>query len=212
MMKTCIFRQPAGLGDIFFCQKMAKMVLNSGRADRLIWPVIKEYTYLKNYLLVDNISFVNEEESFPFKSVYDEDPQKLIDVPDLLYLPIQHADRFISDQPVMQRKYVFMNMSYADWVNFFVYKRDIEREKTLETYLGLVEGEPFNLINRNFGSKNYTYLNNKIAIELNNGFKNIVMEYLDFDNIFDWVGLMERAWEIHTVDTEIGRASCRERV
>jgi hypothetical protein len=64
-----------------------------------------------------------------------------------------------------------------------------------------VEGEPFNLINRNFGSKNYTYLNNKIAIELNNGFKNIVMEYLDFDNIFDWVGLMERAWEIHTVDT-----------
>jgi len=27
------------------------------------------------------------------------------------------------------------------------------------------------------------------------------MEYLEFDNIFDWVGLLERADDIHTVDT-----------
>ena len=27
------------------------------------------------------------------------------------------------------------------------------------------------------------------------------MEYLDFDNIFDWVGILEKADDIHTVDT-----------
>ena len=200
-MKTCIIRQPAGLGDIFFIQKIAKNLLNIGRSDQIIWPVIREYNYLKDYMIGENILYVNEEESFPFKDVYMKDPQEIIDTPELLYLPIQHADRFIDNCPIMQRKYKFVNIPYDDWKKFFDYKRNFDRENYLISYLNLNIDEPFNLINSNFGSKNYAYLKHKIDIKINNGFRNIVMEYLDFDNIFDWTGILEKAFEIHTVDT-----------
>jgi hypothetical protein len=201
IIKTCLIRQPAGLGDIFFTQKIAKEILNNKKADRVIWPVIKEYSYLSEYLLGENISYINEIDSFPFKDVYQTDPQCVIDRSELLYLPVQHADRFISTCPVMQAKYKFLDISYHDWKDFFEFKRNPEREKYLIEYLNMDFEKPFNLVNNSFGSKNYSYLNNRISIKIENEYKNVVMDYLNFDNIFDWIGLIDKATEIHTVDT-----------
>jgi len=202
IMKICVIKQPAGLGDIFFTQKIAHDVLTGKKADLVIWPVIKEYSYLSDYLIGDKIFFVNEEEFFPFKNVYASETKDQISLRgELIYIPLQSADSLIKDVPVMQAKYKFYGLDYSDWKNFFNFKRNYERENKLIDYLGININEPFNLINRKFGSKNYAHLNNNIPIQVNNGFKNIEMEYLDFDNVFDWIGLMEKAVEIHTVDT-----------
>lgn len=201
-MKICIIRQPAGLGDIFFTQKIAHDVLENKKADLILWPVIKEYAYLSNYLVEDKVFFFNEEECFPFKNTYLSDAKEIIDIKsELLYIPLQSADQVVIDVPVMQAKYKFYGLDYSNWKDRFNFNRDLSREQKLVEYLSLDLNEPFNLINRNFGSKNYAHLNNSVPIQVNNGFKNIEMEYLDFDNVFDWIGLMGRAVEIHTVDT-----------
>lgn len=197
-MKTCLIRQPAGLGDIFFSQKIAKEILREKKADQVIWPVIKEYSYLSEYLLGEGISYIDENESFPFQEIYFSDPHFIINNDELLYLPIQRAPAI--NCPIMQAKYKLVNISYDDWKNFFKFKRNLERETYLEKYLGITD-EPFNLINDNFGSKN-SNRDNKISFEdVKNGYKSIRMDYNDFDNVFDWTGLMKKAAEVHTVDT-----------
>jgi hypothetical protein len=197
MAKICLIRQPAGLGDIFFTQKIAKTVLKEKRADQVIWPVIKEYFYLSDYLIGDGIVYVDENVDFPFKGIYISDPSNIIDTEELLYIPLQRADRTIKNLPIMQTKFGLVNMIYSDWDAFLEFKRNYEREKILEAYIK--PQKPYTLINDSFGSKDYAYLNNKreTAIKENA----IFMKYLGFDNIFDWLGLIEGAQEIHTVDT-----------
>ena len=202
MNKICLIKQPAGLGDIFFTQKIAQTILKKGLATEIIWPVIKEYTYLSNYLVSKNVTFVDENESFPFKEFYAADHKNVHNGSELLYIPLQHADKHVPTSPIMQAKYAFVDgLPYSDWKDYFVFKRYLDRELKLINYLGIDLEEPFNLINRKFGSKNYAHLNNSVSISVTNGFKNIEMDYLDFDNVFDWLTLMERAVEIHTVDT-----------
>ncbi len=47
--KVCIIKQPAGIGDIFFCQKIAQSVLADTDCVKVIWPVSSIYSYLKDY-------------------------------------------------------------------------------------------------------------------------------------------------------------------
>jgi len=197
MGRTCIIRQPAGLGDIIFTQKIARNILEKNMADHIIWPVIKEYAYIADYLIDNKIKYINETESFPFKEIYLSNPRQIIDTKDLLYIPLQIADSIFRDSPVMQAKYKMCNMDYSDWKDYFQFKRDRKREIFLEEHLNITE--PFILVNNNFGSKDYAYLKNNRNISIKGNC--VYMEYLEFDNIFDWVGLLERADDIHTVDT-----------
>jgi len=36
-MKPCLIKQPAGIGDIFFCQKIARYMAYHGY--QIIWPI-----------------------------------------------------------------------------------------------------------------------------------------------------------------------------
>ena len=47
--KICLIRQPAGLGDILFCQKIADKIKNKYNI-KVLWPVIDGYSFLKNEL------------------------------------------------------------------------------------------------------------------------------------------------------------------
>ena len=197
MDRVCIIRQPAGLGDIIFTQKIAQTIIKENLASRIIWPVIKEYTYITSYMESEEITYINENEFFPYKKTYLSNPKQIIDTKDLLYIPLQAADSIIRDCPIMQAKYKLCNIDYHDWKDYFHFKRNKERESFLENYLNIKE--PFTLVNNNFGSKDYAYLKNNRGISIEGNC--IYMEYLDFDNIFDWVGILEKADDIHTVDT-----------
>lgn len=198
MNKICLIKQPAGLGDIFFAQKIAKIILQNKLADKVIWPVIKEYTYLSDYLIDEKIEYLNQENNFPHKNIYMSHNKEIINNDELLYIPLQTADSVIRDCPILQAKYKFYGLDYHDWVNYFDFKRDKERENHLENYLK-IKG-PYILINNNYGSKDYAYLKNNRGITLKKD-NCVYMTYFGFDNVFDWIGIIEQASEIHTVDT-----------
>ncbi len=197
MSKTCIIRQPAGIGDIFFTQKIAKNLISEGY--NIIWPVIEQFEFIKDYVKVDGLTFVNETSNFPHKNIYNEGYSKPIYFSeDLLYLPIQHFDRHFPNDSVMHAKYKMMNMDYSDWLEYFSFERNLEREQKLIDHYN-VNDKDFVLVNRNFGSPP----NSKPCPHMGTYENSIEMEYLGWDNLFDWIGLLLKAKHIYTVETSI---------
>jgi hypothetical protein len=202
-MKTCLIRQPAGLGDIFFTQKIAANIIKLKLADTIIWPVIKEYSYLSNYMLTKNVDFINENLEFPQKTIYTSSINHIVNTENFLYVPLQYADQTAKASTVMQSKYKFCgNLDYHDWKDYFCFQRNNERESKLIEYLHL-NNDPFILINNNYGSENLRSLNNQRQINTKSNIKIIKMDYIEGFNIFDWIGVFERAKEIHTVETSL---------
>ena len=65
-MKPCLIKQPGGIGDIFFCQKIARYMMHHGYD--VIWPVLPSISWIKDY--IKDIDFPTVEDEFPMKEVY----------------------------------------------------------------------------------------------------------------------------------------------
>jgi hypothetical protein len=197
MSKTCLIRQPAGLGDIFFLQKIAKHYLSKGY--KILWPVISEFKYVKDYIKVEGITFVDENESFPYKNIYmrwDSTPTQISD--SLLYLPIQNFDRNYPNKSVMYSKYNLLGMKYHDWVDFFEFERNLEKEEKLKNILNIKDSE-YNLVNRQFGSPP----NSQNCGHMGQYENSVEMTYIEGYSIFDWVGIILGAKHIYTAETSL---------
>ena len=95
-------------------------------------------------------------------------------------------------------KFIYFGLTdWFDWKLYFNFNRNYEREVKLRDYLKI--NTKFNLINRWYGTPPNSLQNPNIHVD--NGYRNIIMEPLEFDNVFDWCGLFEDAEEIHMVDT-----------
>jgi hypothetical protein len=206
--KVCIIKQPAGIGDIFFCQKIAQSVLTETDCAKVIWPVASIYSYLKDYLIAEKVEFVDENVDFPYKNVYSSNNFYMEQTDEYLFVPLQTSDYV---QKVCKchnnhlahghMKYDFCNVDYLDWKDYFNFKRDAEREDNLIKRIGLDITKPYNLINKNSG----TYPNYGTRDDLipNNEYQNVYMEFYDDVNLFDWIKVFENAKEIHTVETSV---------
>jgi hypothetical protein len=64
--KICLIRQPAGLGDILFSQKIIRKLMEQGY--KIVWPVKAEFLWLKQY--ISDINFCSLDEPFPLKEKY----------------------------------------------------------------------------------------------------------------------------------------------
>ena len=51
--------QPAGLGDIFFLIKVVKKLFLKYPNLKVIWPVSKHYSYISEYIEIENVYFIN---------------------------------------------------------------------------------------------------------------------------------------------------------
>ena len=200
-MKRALLRQPAGLGDILFTYKIAKKIIETKKADIVYWPVNAQYVCLGNYIQDDKIIFVNENDEFPNKEVYNQDPYKIINTSELLYVPLQRADNIIpynisaSNHP-MYCKYEMIGLDFTDWQEYLKIERNRDREIELEKYLK-INSKNFNIVNKVFGTPPGTAVARSVP-DISNA---IEVENLSFDNPFDWCGLFETAKEVHTVDT-----------
>lgn len=196
MSKICLIRQPAGIGDIFFTQKIAKDYISKGYL--VVWPVISQFEFIKDYIKVDNLMFVNENSDFPHKNIYQEGYSKptVINVNDV-YLPIQHFDRHHNGS-VMHAKYKLLNMDFEDWLDYFSFERNLEREQKLIDHFDVNDKE-FVFVNRMFGSPPHS----KPCPHMGEFENSVEMEYLGWDNLFDWIGLLLKAKHIYTVETSI---------
>ena len=204
-MRTCLIRQPAGLGDILFLQKIALSLLSNSDVDIIYWPVIDHFSYLKEYLGVDhNIHFIPESSNFLYKDIY-TNHKDIINGSEFLYIPFQFADLHIKTSSVMKCKYEYAgNIDFGDWKEYVSIRRNYLREDNLRNHLGVDRNEELVVVNRLYGSPpNSVKIKNDFNV-INKNCKIIEMEYLGFDNLFDWIGIFEQAIEVHTVETAIG--------
>ena len=200
MEKTCLIRQPAGLGDIIFCQKIAKLLLSKGKCNKIIWPVIKPFNYIKEYLQDPRFDFVCEDEQFPFSELYYSNIINLYQNDDVLYIPLQYADRTFPDVPVLDSKYQLVNLNHNDWLDYFNFTRNIEKENSLYyKILNLKDDDEYVLVNSLYGSPPHSVKSDLVTF--NTDKKVVEIEYISDYNLFDWCKVIENASEIYFVDT-----------
>lgn len=197
MNKICIIKQPAGLGDILFLSKIRKILTDSGY--EVIHPVIKEYKWLGEYIkgnfpVIENMEYLDF-----YNSVGLYIDKKIIDNKEITVIPLSTADRLYAGS-VMDAKYKFLNINFNDWFNFLEIKRNINKENELfYEVLKLKEGDDYVLINNNYGSPP-NFLKKNIQVGHT---KKIYMDFYENFTLFDWIGVMEKASEIHVVESSI---------
>ena len=103
-MKPCLIRQPAGIGDILFTQKIGKRLLETGRCNKVIWPVSKYYNYLQSYIGVDGIEYVNENSDFEFsKFELKQEINELIDAG----LSLSAAAKYLAKKKNLNKRMIY---------------------------------------------------------------------------------------------------------
>lgn len=196
-MKTYLFNQPAGLGDILFVMAVAQKYYDEG--NKIIWPTSFHYhLYQKNF---PEVKFIPKE-NFGLYDVYDAKRQ-IFEDSSYIVLPIRWADVILhngqSNPPTCMRdKYALLGFPMDMWRTYRI-TRDHEMEDKLFKSLGLVEDEEFNVIN-----ENQTGIFQKTKIQVDNGLKNIYMNRDDPQyNMLDWLKVIYKAKTIHTVATSL---------
>ena len=186
--KKCLIRQPAGLGDIFYLQKMACHYYDLGY--EIIWPVKEPYLYLKDYLNVGKINFCCEDSDFEFKEIFYTD--NFIECDEFLFLPLQKF--------VMKTKYPSIYMSDDNWQKFVTIERNLAREYKC-----------FKELNNNFDE--FIFVNDifasppeiiKLNLDIKSKFTSAIYnksEFINKYNMFDYLSILEKAKEIHTIET-----------
>jgi hypothetical protein len=103
---------------------------------------------------------------------------------------------------MMDAKYEFVGLKMQDWQDYLKFDRNRKREEDLLRFLDIKENDKFVLLNRFYGSppnqKACTYLE-----KFNHNLRVVEMNLYNDFTLFDWCEVIERACEIHTVDTSI---------
>jgi hypothetical protein len=197
-LKNCLIHQPIGLGDILFVQGIIKHLIKDGYT--VHYPVNDfYYDVVSSYIKVDGLIWHREDGNYPMSECYGHEEQ--CSVGDDIYLPLTWADCYKRTQPMIS-KYFYANVPAGDWRNGLTIERNYEREKLLMGMYG-ISGE-FILLNKYYHqppNSNYR------EIDINSDLPVYEMSYsrdnmMGF-NIFDWIGAIENATEIHTVGTSV---------
>ena len=188
MMKILI-DQPAGFGDIFFCQKIAAKLMEQGH--EVYWDVIPEYQYIEKYIRNGIIWGVTGGERN-----------------DICTLDIYQATNHFKfsksgelNYNIMQSKYRYANQRFntggwENWQDYLKITRNYEEEKILERDILKNIPKEFSLICNHFAT-DYQLLNNPVISE----YPTIEIRKIPKVNLFWWCGLIERAAEIRIPDS-----------
>jgi len=201
MVKKIIIRQPAGIGDIFFTQKIAYTLYETYNVE-IIWPVIPEFLWIKEYIDTPFIKFVNWNEEFEGKNILlNNDVPYIFTLQDYLIIPLQRADWNYPGISVMDAKYKLVDLDFDDWSQYFTFKRNVEKENQLYyNILGLTDESEYCFVSRNYGSPpNHEVYPFNYDKEL----KIVEMNFIEGYTLIDWCKVIENACEIYTVDSSI---------
>lgn len=197
-MKTCYIKQPAGLGDILFCQKIATKIKEKGY--NVIWPVASVYNYINNY--IDGVVFddINKYDWFNSCGI------NIVQINDNgdIFVPLQDADKSVKTDSLMVSKYNFININYDDWYNYLKINRNYNRENQLMGELNIQPGDDYDVVCNTFGTPPTTvacsYMDKHIKNIIQTR-KTIQMFNSSKYNVFDWIGVLENSNTIYTTDT-----------
>jgi hypothetical protein len=203
MNKICLLQQEAGIGDVFFCQNIAKKYIDEGY--RVIWPLSSTVYMIKDYLCVDGVEYYDNTTDFPFKDKFEQlyHSKKFINSDEFVFIPMGWGSHVVSNR-VMPAKYQVCDMDYTKWKNNISIRRNIEKEKQLRLFLQIEEGEKYCLSNCNFVTPPDIHHKDVSPaykdLDLTD-VKHVAMNIIPDFTVFDWCGIIEDASYIVTVDT-----------
>lgn len=184
---TCLINQPAGLGDVLVCLKIANEYKKAGY--RVIWPLIPSILEMvKKYIDADFVEFVDIE-------TYDTKGKDF----DIVLNLDGAGDRY-PNAGIVDAKYLDARIdTYDDWVYYFDLVRDKKKEKKLlDLVYKKISTDKFTLVNRNYGTPPNVFIKD-FAVNTDNDI--VEMQITSDYTIFDWIGVIEKADEVWTVDT-----------
>jgi hypothetical protein len=179
-----IINQPFGIGDILFLNPLIKQL----DIEQAIWPIIDHYYWIKDYISIDNLTFIKSSEF------------NLSNYEDYVEVPLQHAHSFILQaNDCMEAKYMLLEADPELW-RTLSFTRNTEKENQLKQYLNISPDDKFIFVNNNFAGPEFNY---KVDINLKTNLRIIYQEYIEDFTLLDWCGVLEQADEIHTVSTSL---------
>tara|TARA_R100000664_G_scaffold24528_1_gene34341 strand:- start:1986 stop:2717 length:732 start_codon:yes stop_codon:yes gene_type:complete len=201
--KICLIHQPAGIGDVFFLQYVARKYMAMGY--HVIWPLKDEILWIKDYIL--DIEFCSRQDEFPGKQYYGQDV--VILSPQFVYLGLDKPHFWqnnygVKDEDtcmVMHSKYLMMQLDWTNWSEGFQFDRKIDKENDLYyNVLGLKDDSEYIFVNRYANTENrrndqLTFPEFDLPV--------IDLQILKGFSLFDWCKVIENAQEIHTVHTSM---------
>ncbi len=145
--KTCLINQPAGIGDILYCQKIADYYTDIGYY--VYWPIAKSIEYLKNYIISSARFQKNNEKKY----------DKIVE--------LEKAGIGVKPEEIMVSKYKLAGVDPVNWKKYLILNRRQGEEL-------IPREEKYNLICDRFATFPNYY---KIKINPINGVKNIYITY-----------------------------------
>lgn len=201
-MKKCLIYQPCGLGDIIWVQPIIDKYITNGYT--VLYPVIDlYYDMIKNTIIKDNLIWLKESDDFEMKHVYKSN--QLLQLDENIYIPLSDSCYYLQGCSVMISKYYFTNTPVSNWhKNINIIRNKIRENKVYNIY-NIDQTKPFTLLNCEYGTHP-----NSITRNFNFIPKTDQIIKMDFKtdqendiNMFDWIGVIETAYEIHTVETSL---------
>lgn len=190
--KVLVPMQAFGLGDVIFCQTLAKLWREEGY--KIVWYVNPEFVEGLNRAYPE-IAFVDIRHTrinYNVKKEFEYFGARVI--------PLRWSDQIckVPFKDCMKSKYQMFGLDWQIWKQAAAWKRDLSRELELMKIMN-ADGGKFNLVNRFFRSNN----SGVVDIQVDNGIKNIEMRSIPGFSLFDWGTLIETAEEVHTVSTSL---------
>ena len=169
-----------GLGDHIVCNAIVLSLLKKYTDITL---AVKEHNY-------PSVKQLYRDTSIKFHSVKtDDDCLKMYQVLDVIRIGFENCHIPNWEESFYRQ----MNMDYSERFTGFSISRDLARESALEEKLNLPKKFAFCNSSASTGKNNISFSTNLPIIEL---------ETLS-DSICDWIGVLEKAEEIHTIDSSI---------
>lgn len=187
-MKYCLMKQPAGLGDILFLQKIAFEYNQKGY--NIIWPVNDSYTWLGKHLRL--YDFPSIDDDFPIKDEYQQTS----------HCSIRHIGEHVivctdgcgNGVETMKSKYDLCQINWQDWKEYLSFELNGERCDALYKQLEL-RNKPYVLSMKQMGSPPNHVSDIKIPIQTD-----LHIEYIRFIegyDLFDWFKVIQYAEELY---------------
>ena len=194
--KICLIKQPAGIGDIFFCQTIARYMMHHGY--NVIWPVLPAIDWIGEY--ITDIYFPNLDMDFPGKDIYDNGVGYVIEK-EGAFISLATADMTHNDGKIMSSKYSMLGMDYKEWQKYFRFERKLDKEDDLYyNVLGLKDDSEFVFINNLY---NTDIRDSEYLSEDQFDLPTVELRIIDGFTLFDWCKVIEKAKKIYTINTAI---------
>lgn len=184
-----VFGQFLSLGDILFLIPMARALMAEGNT--ILWPIDSKYLSIKKHF--PDINFVDKE---TIKINYEM--RATTTTPYGIWLPYRFANEILGKtlKECMRAKYDLYKHDYKMWRSL-EWIRDYSNEAKLIKLLKLPK--KFNLVNRYFGH----LAQMTITPQIENDLPIIEMQNIEGFTLIDWIGVLERANEIHSANTSL---------